>query len=149
MDTQKQLLTLCQVVDAQLDGREVALADLATQLVKTNPPSQHQVTHDLLVVGHVIDNPLKWRLPHSLRFRHLWDSASGSGGLRLDCLLLLWGLILVYSGHFLLWPQLCFDALKWRIRNENDVRPECRSLLILRHCNPVSSRTVLVGVLCY
>lgn len=46
-------------MDAQPDSREVAPPDLSAQLIKANPSTEHQVVDDLLVVGHVIDDPLK------------------------------------------------------------------------------------------
>lgn len=46
-------------MDAQPDRGEISLPDLATQLVEANPPPQHQLVGNLLVVGHVIDESLK------------------------------------------------------------------------------------------
>lgn len=67
-----RVLTFRQGMDAQPDRRKVALTDLSAQLVEANPSTKYQVIDDLLVVGHVIDNPLKRCLPHSLCFRNLW-----------------------------------------------------------------------------
>lgn len=47
-------------MDAQPDRGEVALTNFSTQLVEANPSTKHQIVDNLLVVGHVIDNPLEW-----------------------------------------------------------------------------------------
>lgn len=47
-------------MDAQPHGRKVPLSDLSTQLIKADPSTKHEVVANLLVVGHVIDDPLKW-----------------------------------------------------------------------------------------
>ncbi len=52
-------LTFRQGVDAQPDCGEISLPELSAQLVEANSPTEHQVVDDLLVVGHVIDEPLK------------------------------------------------------------------------------------------
>lgn len=72
-------LTFHQDVDAQPDRREVSLPDLPTQLVEANPPPEHQLVGDPLVVGHVVDESLKGRLLHPLLFTHLWNGRCGLG----------------------------------------------------------------------
>ena len=65
------LLTFGEGMDAQPDRGEVALPDLPSQLIEANPPTEHQLVDDLLVVGHVVDDPLEWRLPESLHLGQL------------------------------------------------------------------------------
>lgn len=73
-------LTFHQSVDAQPDRREISLPDLPTQLVEADPPPEHQLVGDPLIVGHVIDESLKGRLLHPLLFTHLWDGRYGLWG---------------------------------------------------------------------
>lgn len=73
-------LTFHQRVDAQPDRGEVSLADLPAQLVEADSPAEHQLVGHPLVVGHVVDQPLKGRLPHPLLFVHLRDGRCRWGG---------------------------------------------------------------------
>lgn len=80
-------LTFHQSVDAQPDRGEVSLADLPAQLVEADSPAEHQLVGHPLVVGHVIDQPLKGRLLHPLLFVDLWDGRCWWGGQGLGGLL--------------------------------------------------------------
>lgn len=80
-------------MNAQSDGGKVPLPDLTTQLIEADPSAEHQVVDNPLIVRHVVDKPLKWRLPHPLVFRQLWSysarSSSDGRALGLCSLLLL------------------------------------------------------------
>lgn len=95
-------LTFHQGVDAQPDRGEVSLPDLPPQLVEADPPAQQQLVGHPLVVGHVVDQPLKGRLLHPLLFAHLWDGPGGPRGRGLGGLLHRQGLILGFFARFLL-----------------------------------------------
>lgn len=70
--------TFSQGMDAQLHCREVSLADLSTELIKPNPPTEHQVPDYPLVVRHVIDDPFDGSLLDSFCLGELWNDTGGS-----------------------------------------------------------------------
>lgn len=65
-------------MNAQSDRGKVPLPDLATQLIEADPPAEHQVVDNPLVVRHVVDKPLKRCLPHPLGFCQLWNYSTRS-----------------------------------------------------------------------
>lgn len=91
-------------MDAQPDSREISLPNLSTHLVEANSSAQRELVDHLLVVGHVIDKPVKRCLLHSLSLSQLWDGTNSSGGQGLRCLSRLWIPVFVFFAHFLLWP---------------------------------------------
>lgn len=96
-------------MDAQPDCREVALPDFSTQLVKADPSTKHEVIDDLLVVGHVIDDPLKRRLRSPLRVSQLRDGSRSQG---LGWFLRLRRAIFGFFARFLFRPETHFDGLE-------------------------------------
>lgn len=98
-------------MNAQSDGGKVPLPNLATQLIEAHPSSEHQVIDDPLIVRHVVDKPLKRRLPHPLGFCQLWNHSAHSSGraFRLCSLFLLGSLIFMFFARFRLCPEAAFD----------------------------------------
>lgn len=91
-------------MDAQPNCREVALPDFSTQLVKADPSTEHEVIDDLLVVGHIIDDPLKRRLRSPLCVSQLRGGTRGSRSQGLGWFLRLRRVIFGFFARFLFRP---------------------------------------------
>lgn len=96
--------TFSQCMDGKLHCREVSLAHLSTELIKSNPSTEHQVPDYLLIVGHVIDDPFDGSLLRSFCLCELWDDTGGSRNPGRCRLFHLCWILVGISAHFRLWP---------------------------------------------